>query len=65
MEHIKDKFLINECNVLTRNMLEGGMDINRICLIIKEYQTKYIFIKENDYELAQKFTAEMWWKTRH
>ena len=47
MEHIKDKFLINECNVLTRNMLEGGMNINKICLIIKEYQTKYIFIKEN------------------
>ena len=65
MEHINDKFKINECNALTRIMLEAGMDINRVCLIINEYQTKYIFIKENDFKLSQQFTFEKWWKTRH
>ena len=65
MEHINDKFLIDECNLFTRKLLEVGMDINRVCLIIKEYQTKYIFIKENNFDLSQLFTAEMWWKTRH
>ena len=65
MEHINDKFMMNECNLFTRKMLEAGMDINRVCLIIKEYQTKYIFIKENDFKLSQQFTFEKWWKTRH
>ena len=65
MEHTNDKFMMNECNVFTRKMLEAGMDINRVCLIIKEYQTNYIFIKENDLKLSQQFAFEKWWKTRH
>ena len=65
MEHINDKFLMDECNLFTRKMLEKGMDINRVCLIIKEYQTKYIHIKELNFQLSQQFTFEMWWKTRH
>ena len=64
MEHINDKFLMDECNLFTRKMLEKGMDINRVCLIIKEYQTKYIHIKELNFQLSQQFTFEMWWKTR-
>ena len=50
---------------INKKMFEGGMDINRACLIIKEYQTKYIFIKEYNFELSQRFTGEIWWKTRH
>ena len=65
MEHISDNFMMNECNLFTRKILEAGMDINRVCLIIKIYQTEYIFIKENDFKLSQQFTFEMWWKTRH
>ena len=65
MDHINDKFMMNECNVFTRKMLDLGMDIEILCDIIKEYQTKYIFIKENDFKLSQQFTLEMWWKTRH
>ena len=64
MEHINDKFLMDECNLFTRKMLEKGIDINRVCLIIKEYQTKYIHIKELNFQLSQQFTFEMWWKTR-
>ena len=64
MEHINDKFLMDECYLFTRKMLEKVMDINRVCLIIKEYQTKYIHIKELNFQLSQQFTFEMWWKTR-
>ena len=51
MEHINDKFLMNECIVYTGKMLDLGMDINILFGIIKEYQTKYIFIKENNFKI--------------
>ena len=46
-------------------MLELKININSICGIIKEYQTKYIFIKKNAPELVSEFTPEMWWITRN
>tara|TARA_R100000388_G_C7218884_1_gene147742 strand:- start:77 stop:292 length:216 start_codon:yes stop_codon:yes gene_type:complete len=68
MEQIKDglndKFMMNECNEFTRKMLEANININTICGIIKEYQTKYLYIKSQDKELAKQFTIEMWWKLR-
>ena len=36
------------------------MDIDRISEIIKNYQQKYIYIKNEDPELAKLFTIEMW-----
>ena len=54
MEQIKDglndKFMINECNEMTRRMLKEGVNINTVCGIIKEYQTKYLYIKSQDKE---------------
>lgn len=62
---LKDKFMIKECNEMTRKLLKAKMDINTICAIIKEYQTKYLYIKsEGGEELAKTFTMEMWWRTR-
>tara|TARA_R110000751_G_C13703719_1_gene473639 strand:- start:768 stop:1031 length:264 start_codon:yes stop_codon:yes gene_type:complete len=61
---INDKFMMNECSELTGVMLNVGMDINKVCGIIKEYQTKYLFIKSQDEDLAKLFTWKMWWKTR-
>ena len=61
---LKDKFMINECNEFTRIMLKQKININTICGIVKEYQTKYLYIKSNDIQLAQKFTMEMWWNCR-
>ena len=49
---------------LTSRMLDENMNINTITAIIKEYQTKYIYIKKNDPKLAELFTPELWWKTR-
>jgi len=63
-EAIKDDFMMKECNDFTRKMLEEDMNINTICSIIKEYQTKYLFIKSQDEKLAKQFTMEMWWICR-
>ena len=61
-EHINDTFLRNESNYLTRGFLEIGMELNRVCMFVKDYQKKYICIKEQSPIHAKKFTAKMWWK---
>ena len=53
MEHINDKFLINESNEGTRVLLDKGMPINMTCKIIKNYQRCYICVKEENPQLAQ------------
>ena len=60
-EAIMDTLLIERCNAFTRDMLEGGMDINKVCMYVKDYQKKYLFIKQEggDYNA---FTFKMWWK---
>jgi len=55
MEHINDKFLINESNLATRVLLDKGMPIDMVCKLIKNYQKCYIFIKEEEPQLAQAF----------
>ena len=56
MEHINDKFLINESNKGTKEMLEKGMPIDTICMIVKNYQKIYIVMKQESPILAQQFT---------
>ena len=62
---IKDKFMMEECNKFTRSMLEIGMKIDTVCALIKEYQTKYLYIKSFDEKLARQFDMKMWWKLRN
>jgi len=63
-EYLKDKILIERCNKFTRDMLGAGMDINRICMFVKDYQKKYIEVKERGgEEFAKLFTFELWWKS--
>ena len=38
--------LIERCNKFTRDMLQGGMDINKVCMFVKDYKTKYLYIKQ-------------------
>ena len=63
-EQLKDEVLMSRSIELTKIMLENKMDINTITAIIKEYQTKYIYIKKNAPELVSAFTPQMWWITR-
>ena len=58
---LHDKLLISRCNDFTRKMLSGGMDLNKVCMFVKDYHRKYLFIKleGGDYNA---FTMEMWWK---
>jgi aryl carrier-like protein len=63
IKYVKDKFMMNECCNFTKNMIEAGMDIDRICELVKDYQQKYIYIQNKCPDLAKKYTMEMWFKT--
>jgi hypothetical protein len=47
---------------MTRGLLERGMKLNRVCMLVKDYQKKYICIKEQSPIHAKEFTAKMWWE---
>ena len=64
-DYFSDTFLMDECQRFTNGMIEAGMNTNTICAIMKEYQTKYLFIKKHDEKLSKTFIAEMWWKLRN
>ena len=63
-DFIEDEVLMSRSIELTKMMLSNNMDLYTIGAIIKEYQTKYIYIKSCDANLASRFTPEMWWRTR-
>ena len=65
MEHINDKFLMDEYNSFTQKKLELGLDIYVVCLIIREYQIKFIHIILLNFELSRQFTFQIRWKTRY
>ena len=43
---INDKLLTERCNEFTRDMLKNGMELNKVCMFVKDYQKKYLFIKQ-------------------
>ena len=60
---IKDEFLLEQTNTFTRKMLALNMDINKICMFVKDYTYKYNFIKEQSGEKnASTFTMDVWWQ---
>ena len=60
-DYINDSFMMGECSNFTKGMIESGMDINKICEIVKNYQKKYIYVKNESPELAKLFTIKMWY----
>jgi hypothetical protein len=63
-KNLADKTLIDYSNRLTRILLKAEIDINKICLFVKDYQRKYIHIREEGAsdELLKAYTPEIWWK---
>ena len=63
-KNLADKTLIDYSNKLTRILLQTGFDINKVCLFVKDYQRKYIHIREEGAsdELLKAYTPEIWWK---
>lgn len=57
---LNDKFLIEESNEMTRELLERGAPINMICKLVKGYQRVYIEIKNSSVALARHFTYMHW-----
>ncbi len=62
--NLNDTQLIEYSNKLTRILLQVGEDINRVCLFVKDYQRKYIHIREEGApaELLKQYTPDIWWK---
>ena len=67
-KHIKvevDKFMINQCNETTHKMLKAGVGIDTVCKVIKDYQQKYLCLKDSgefSAEQVKVFTFEFYWK---
>ena len=68
-KHIKvevDKFMINQCNETTHKMLKAGVGIDTVCKVIKDYQQKYLYLKEEtSADQVKEYTFELYWKLRN
>ena len=62
--NLKDKTLMSRSNEMTRKLLENKMDIDRVCILVKDYQFKYLAIKDEfgEGDILHAFTPEIWWK---
>ncbi len=60
MKNLADKTLMDYSNKLTRILLETGIDINKVCLFVKDYQRKYIHMKNEgaSEELLKAYTPD-------
>ena len=59
---INDTFLMAEMKVMFSDLLEEGNELNMVCMFVKDYQKKYIGIKEMDPTECEMFTAEAYYK---
>lgn len=64
-ELVKDKFLMDQCTEMTGLLLKGGLPINRIVEVVKDYQRKYILIKKESVHMARQFTIVKWWECQN
>ena len=64
-QNLADKTLIDYSNTLTTILLQNGLKIDTVCLCVKEYQRKYVHIREEGAspELLKAYTPEKWWRT--
>jgi len=62
--NLKDKTLMSRSNEMTRMFLENKMEIDRVCMLVKDYQFKYLAIKDEfgEGDILDAFTPEIWWK---
>ncbi len=60
-EALKDTLLIERCNTATRDMLNIGMDLRYVCMFVKDYQRKYLVIKQEGGDFNV-FTFKVWWE---
>ena len=62
--NLKDKTLMSRSNEITRKLLDGKININTICVMVKDFQYKYLAIKDEygEGDILDAFTPEIWWK---
>ena len=61
IEAIHDTILMERCNDFVGEMLKQGVDINRICVFVKDYQKKYMYLKRQGFDVS-KFTFREWYE---
>jgi hypothetical protein len=61
----QDHILKERCEEFTKKMLEDGMEIDRICLFVKDYQNKYMYLKNQKCgdKLTKAYTFKYWWQS--
>ena len=55
-----DELLIKRCNEFTHEALKNNIKIDRICMFVKDYQRKYLSLKEKDPNAAKIYTIAVW-----
>ena len=63
-EYLADKTLMNNSVQLTTILLEAGIELNMVCLFVKDYQKKYVSMKKEGAtsEILKEFTPSFWFK---
>ena len=62
-DYMNDKLMMERCSEITIKLMEGNMDLNKTCELVKDYQQKYIHIHKQNPVMAKDFTLELWCKT--
>jgi hypothetical protein len=61
IEAAKDTLLNERCEKVTRDLLASGVSIDKICMFVRDYQRKYMYIKQEGGD-CNAFTFKVWWQ---
>ena len=59
----KDNILMTRSKVLTEKLLDclGNKKLHVVVNLVRDYQKKYLLLKDDDKALSNLFTIELWW----
>ncbi len=62
---VKDKFLMEQSRDIVIKLIECNININEITRYVKDYQKKYLFIKQTNPEQLSLYTSLVWWQSSY
>jgi len=62
---LKDNILMTRSKELTENLLDclGNKKLHVVINLVRDYQKKYLLLKDDDKALSNLFTIELWWNS--
>jgi len=60
--YVNDKVLLERCKEISTPMLKAGMNINKICELVIDFQRKYMHIDKCDKNASKDYTVGIWYK---